>query len=1248
MTVTATSKTWAGLPAFFFIQLILLFSISLSAYSKTIIVDKHATCILGYCFGACKSGDYTTKTISDALYHADDGDVIEICPGTYKEGSLVVGKDNLTIRGLGSSSDDVEVKYEDTGSVFYLQRETDNITLQNIYIYQKNSSSSSAALYSPFTENLTLKNVRVKSKSYGIVLTKTRNVRIEGLYLYSYKIGFASGSLLGRNFILSSQIKSKKESALNIGTVEYLNVSSTSLEASRSDCVWIENVNNSLDFTNDFFGKARYENVAINNLYGTINIDSCVFEDGRNYGLYIRNASKGGYITNSVFTGSREAELFLLNKKKSVGFNIEYNCFEKDKGYNVVNRDEKAVFRSNYYNDYSGSGSYEIPVIPIYDPQPQKECGIDVLPVPIASWRMDECSWNGSRGEVKDSVGNYSGRSVNSKISQGFTCNGGDLTGGGYIELDNMPSLSRYWTFSAWIKFPLVPSKNQYQSNGRYYFVVASIGGTGDLGFFAKDKYGSYYFGVYDSSGERKEKKIGVIKDGWHMVTIVGKSGETYLYIDGNEICSIGIATHGELEVIGSSTDFSGRESLNTDIDEVLLFNQKLSSKKIKTIYQNESGHKNYNGTERQCTTCMSIDHYEIIHPQVGFTCEPSTIVIRACSDRACSKLYTGSVTLTLNWDGQSEQVSFSGGEGEAKVSYSQTGSIALSITNPVPSPQNPYVCIVQGTSSTSCKMDFEDAGFVFKSPNESRTVVDNTTSCTDTPVEIYAVVEDNSTHTCSTPKLNGNVQLYMHAEYINPNTNPYGSKVVVNGTAINTSSSATAVGTPVVVAFRNGVGSFELNYPDAGAIKLFAEFKGAFSLKGSTNVFVVKPYKFALKVNESNPASKSVCSNDYCYSNIGVFTEAGKPFNLTISAECRDGTITKNFKDSIELKAVMVAPDNGTDDSSYLSNRGTSLFKEGRAVVEERFNDVGVINLIATDKNYLGSGSINGSIKLGRFIPDYFYVEPFTGSFKNMCTTFNYMRQPIIGYAKRPYFEVIAKSVDNTTTPHYKGYFFKLSKGDIGVEPPQNNSNAPYTFNFTQGNQEFLKESGVGVYKFDNDTVVFNSSEPIPPFTPLLHYTVNSVEDKDGVSCKNCPVDVDITGSPVKYGKIKIYDNFGTTTLPLTLNIRTLYWNGSMWETNTDDICTELKKPYFTLSHYTGKLKPGETEITGVGGINSGSGFVTLSAPGLGNHGSVRVDINNAPFCSWLCTPDTFGTAFFGMYRGNDRLLEWKVIKPR
>ena len=97
--------------------------------AKTIIVDRNAICFPGMgCFGGCKSGDRTYKTIQDGLDHASNRDTIEICKGKYNE-YLTITVRNITLKGIDTQKiDDVIINSGNKNGITISNR---NITLKN-------------------------------------------------------------------------------------------------------------------------------------------------------------------------------------------------------------------------------------------------------------------------------------------------------------------------------------------------------------------------------------------------------------------------------------------------------------------------------------------------------------------------------------------------------------------------------------------------------------------------------------------------------------------------------------------------------------------------------------------------------------------------------------------------------------------------------------------------------------------------------------------------------------------------------------------------------------------------------------------------------------------------------------------------------------------------------------------------------------------------------------------------------------
>ncbi len=240
------------------------------------------------------------------------------------------------------------------------------------------------------------------------------------------------------------------------------------------------------------------------------------------------------------------------------------------------------------------------------------------VPAPQLNYQMDECSWdnNSNTYEVLNSA--FTGNEYNATAINGANTLSGVINFGGdfdtkYMKLKTTYNLGTKWSASFWVKFPLDGSSNQITISNAKVYVIASVQGTGDLGFFTKQTTGfwfwsttSYKFGVYDNQGNTKTVDIPTLSDGWHFFTITNNGNSTILYIDANtnNSYSVSLSTTGQLSLIGTSTDSSTDETIGAEMDEFKVWNTILSDNDIKTIYNNEKDGKNYDGTNRNPPKC--------------------------------------------------------------------------------------------------------------------------------------------------------------------------------------------------------------------------------------------------------------------------------------------------------------------------------------------------------------------------------------------------------------------------------------------------------------------------------------------------------------------------------------------------------------------------------------------------------------------------------------------------------------------
>ena len=301
----------------------------------------------------------------------------------------------------------------------------------------------------------------------------------------------------------------------------------------------------------------------------------------------------------------------VTNDRLSILFNSDYNTGNGPYGQSIggivdeFKIFDKALSLSDINRIYDREKEH-------LDYLSDRTCNVCPAPKPLADWRMDECKWdnNPNTYEIKDEENEYNASAVNlAQTVNAKLCRGGDLNGSKsknnkYIELKNYPDLKNKWSFVEWIYFPL-NADNHIVINNKYYFVIGSVDGTGDLAYFAKDvNNGNFYFGVYDNNGNDKINKIDEPTRGWHHIGVVSNGNQTILYIDAKEITRVNTFTKGKVKYIGTSTDYSNNETIGSIVDEVKIFNQILSGGEIYDIYYNEKNGLNYDGSPRVCQNC--------------------------------------------------------------------------------------------------------------------------------------------------------------------------------------------------------------------------------------------------------------------------------------------------------------------------------------------------------------------------------------------------------------------------------------------------------------------------------------------------------------------------------------------------------------------------------------------------------------------------------------------------------------------
>ena len=154
-----------------------------------------ASTLVVYKTYACKTGDLYFSTIRDAVMHANDGDTIIVCPGTYTE-NVDVDK-SVEICSYSQNPSDTIVNADDPhDSVFYVT--ADNVTIKGFTVTGATAGCFwtcfwKAGIFLYNSNNCKIENINASNNWHGIFLLSSSNNIIannnisnnkDGIYLW--------------------------------------------------------------------------------------------------------------------------------------------------------------------------------------------------------------------------------------------------------------------------------------------------------------------------------------------------------------------------------------------------------------------------------------------------------------------------------------------------------------------------------------------------------------------------------------------------------------------------------------------------------------------------------------------------------------------------------------------------------------------------------------------------------------------------------------------------------------------------------------------------------------------------------------------------------------------------------------------------------------------------------------------------------------------------------------------------------
>ncbi|RUM45943.1 MAG: hypothetical protein DSY46_01410, partial [Hydrogenimonas sp.] len=576
------------------------------ALAKTIIVDVNydgsdpST--------ACLSGNTYDNSIANALKQAADGDIINICPGTYNETeSILIDKDNLTLQGLGKCLNDVVINSNTTGySIRILsQSSTSQTVLKSFTI--NHTASSGTAIYGDGTSNgnIILENLNINSNDKGLAFDNGFSI-LTNVTIVSKNRALDTSPTINTS-IINSEINSTNESAIifNSGNNIGIDINHTKISAPTDNQYGIKIIKSS-----------------------NVSIDSVYIEAST--GIYLSYDAHSVTIQHSILnstTSSISNWALLVDVDSNYPATVKANCFYGTQEVKVMR--SGSTFDGNYYDGVTDDGDG---VIKMNDDTTKLWASGDNLadahfvsscqnsfalstmmcqpnPIPIAEYRMDDCNWNGTPGEVKDSSGNgYDGVTFgHTTLNKGILCESAALLyQDTYIETNGAPTFTSY-TFSAWLNI-------QYDGNTYHPILIKSD--------TPQDSFSNDDIEIYTGNGGitvSHNRSNGGTSGGttsgrfpdnqWFLLTVSYNADTQELRIYYNGILQE--SAHIPAPINPPNRNFYigkiGTYYLAGSIDEVKIFGEALSDQQIFEIYSNEKDAKNFDGQIRLCTLCPTL-----------------------------------------------------------------------------------------------------------------------------------------------------------------------------------------------------------------------------------------------------------------------------------------------------------------------------------------------------------------------------------------------------------------------------------------------------------------------------------------------------------------------------------------------------------------------------------------------------------------------------------------------------------------
>lgn len=888
--------------------------------------------------------------------------------------------------------------------------------------------------------------------------------------------------------------------------------------------------------------------------------------------------------------------------------------------------------------------------------------GASCVAPPLAEYRMDEGSWNGTTGEVLDYSGNgnnaqaFNGASTDSVtraiVGNPGTCgygvfdNGGTITRG-YVQTP-LPNLNTDFTITAWIRTTDNTRSGQRividdQNNSSGYGLSLADGTAGRLRFYSR--------GIGPVS---LDSTYTIANNTWYFVAAVAdftsRRRTIYVYNQSGVLLNASTdaaawtgtwGTDAGPVSIGGETNASGEAPASFhfrgNLDEVRVYQQVLIQSVLDEVAIQS----------HPCSTAAP-HHIRMSHDGSGLTCTPEVLTVIACANAACTAPHFTAAPVSGNviWAGApGGSVPFNitaGGTTAVNLPVTTEQSVTLGTSAISPAALNLSDCVNTG-GGAACSLSFADSGLLLNMANHVSDTLQNIT--------ISAVRKADNALSCVPAFAGVTRAVNLKCVFNNPVSGTL--PVRVAGAALNSAGNPAATcdgtGQTLNLAFDGtGVAPVTMQYADVGRVTLNATYNGSGAtgdaglLMTGTSAFVAAPASFAF----SNITPGSI--------------KAGNQFSARITARNTSGVATPNFgkeiaAEGVTLSSNLVSPLGGINPA--ISNNiiiGTNFTNGVANLINLSWSEVGLITMTAnlTSASYLGSGmtATGISANTGAFTPDHFNTVTSSGM---LCPTGLIPCSVQISgtvYSGQPFStRLTAYSLSEAITHNYDSAFAyskQVTLSAWSVKDALGNDTINPAGGILTMNTVPATAFNLGIANTNTPIYTFPASPTAPTDIFVRALDTDSVSSRRAIATNSVE-----GGIKVVSGRSKISNAYGSELLPLQMTATVQYWNGTNWGNSTTDGFTQFNSNLNSAGGnvvpviVNGPLALGNISVASpsLGTVSAGVRVFTLNRSSV--NGSVDLGLN-AP--AYLFTgsntagvnPAIAGRATFGVYKGNTDLI--------